>query len=74
MEKELSPITEASVKVTVDGVDELSESEGSGPINALDSALRKALYRFYPSLKDMKLVDYKVRVINPRKARPPRCG
>ncbi|HJW87731.1 MAG TPA: citramalate synthase [Candidatus Brocadiaceae bacterium] len=62
-----SPITEASVKVTVDGVDELTESEGSGPINALDSALRKALYRFYPSLKDMKLVDYKVRVINPRK-------
>lgn len=61
------PITEASVKVTVDGVDELTESEGSGPINALDSALRKALYRFYPSLKDMKLVDYKVRVINPRK-------
>ena len=36
-------------------------------MNALDSALRKALERFYPSLKDMKLVDYKVRVINPRK-------
>ncbi|GAB62876.1 MAG: citramalate synthase [Candidatus Jettenia sp.] len=61
------PITEATVKVEVDGIQELSASEGEGPVNALDSALRKALERFYPSLKDMKLVDYKVRVINPRK-------
>ena len=61
------PVTEATVKVKVDGVQELSASEGAGPVNALDSALRKALERFYPSLKDMKLVDYKVRVINPRK-------
>ncbi|TLD43469.1 MAG: (R)-citramalate synthase [Candidatus Jettenia ecosi] len=61
------PITEATVKVEVDGIQELSASEGEGPVNALDSALRKALDRFYPSLKDMKLVDYKVRVINPRK-------
>ncbi len=60
------PITEATVKVKVSGVQELSASEGSGPVNALDSALRKALDRFYPSLKDMRLVDYKVRVINPR--------
>jgi len=60
------PVTEATVKVKVDGVQELSASEGAGPVNALDSALRKALERFYPSLKDMKLVDYKVRVINPR--------
>lgn len=61
------PITEATVKVEVDGIRELSASEGEGPVNALDAALRKALERFYPSLKDMKLVDYKVRVINPRK-------
>jgi len=61
------PVTEATVKVKVDGIQELSASEGAGPVNALDSALRKALERFYPSLKDMKLVDYKVRVINPRK-------
>ncbi len=60
------PVTEATVKVKVNGVQELSASEGGGPVNALDSALRKALDRFYPSLKDMKLVDYKVRVINPR--------
>lgn len=60
------PVTEATVKVKVKGIQELSASEGAGPVNALDSALRKALDRFYPSLKDMKLVDYKVRVINPR--------
>lgn len=60
------PMTEATVKVKVNNIQELSASEGSGPVNALDAALRKALERFYPSLKDMKLVDYKVRVINPR--------
>lgn len=60
------PVTEATVKVKVNDIQELSASEGYGPVNALDSALRKALERFYPSLKDMKLVDYKVRVINPR--------
>ncbi len=61
------PVTEATVKVRVDGIQELSASEGEGPVNALDSALRKALDRFYPTLRDMRLVDYKVRVINPRK-------
>lgn len=61
------PVTEATVKIKVNGVQELCASEGEGPVNALDTALRKALDRFYPSLKGMKLVDYKVRVINPRK-------
>lgn len=37
---------------------------GDGPVNAMDLALRKALTRFYPSLQNMKLVDYKVRVLN----------
>jgi 2-isopropylmalate synthase len=36
---------------------------GNGPVNALDNALRKALYRFYPKLKEVELLDYKVRVI-----------
>ena len=39
-------------------------AEGDGPVNALDTALRRALSRAYPSLADMHLVDYKVRVIN----------
>ncbi|HEU5118338.1 MAG TPA: alpha-isopropylmalate synthase regulatory domain-containing protein, partial [Isosphaeraceae bacterium] len=41
-------------------------SEGDGPVNALDGALRKALSPHFPSLADMHLVDYKVRVINAR--------
>ena len=60
--------TEASIKIKVGGKEELTASEGDGPVNALDSALRKALYRFYPSLSEMHLVDYKVRVINPKAA------
>ena len=41
-------------------------SEGDGPVNALDGALRKALERHYPRLREMQLVDYKVRVVNAR--------
>jgi len=59
------PITEATIKILVGGKEELSASEGDGPVNALDGALRKALNRFYPNLKEMHLADYKVRVINP---------
>mgnify|MGYP003906376003 CR=1 FL=1 len=39
-------------------------AEGDGPVNALDAALRKALQRQYPNLESMRLVDYKVRVVN----------
>jgi len=41
-------------------------AEGDGPVNALDAALRKALEPVYPPLRNMRLVDYKVRVVNPR--------
>ena len=61
-------ITEATVKLTVDGKTEHVVSEGDGPVNALDGALRKALEPFYPCLKDMSLIDYKVRVVNARAA------
>jgi 2-isopropylmalate synthase len=60
-----NPITEATIKVRVGDQEELCASEGDGPVNALDGAMRKALERFYPSLREMQLVDYKVRVINP---------
>ena len=63
-----APVTEATIKIKVGGKEELTASEGDGPVNALDSALRKALHRFYPSLREMHLVDYKVRVINPKAA------
>ncbi len=60
-----APITEATIKVRVGETEELCASEGDGPVNALDGALRKALEQFFPSLKEMHLTDYKVRVINP---------
>ncbi len=63
------PTTEATVKLLVhsdSGEDQLRHevAEGDGPVNALDAALRKALNGHFPSLNDMHLVDYKVRVIN----------
>ncbi len=57
-------VTEATVKLTVDGVTEHIVGEGDGPVNALDAALRKALKSFYPSIEEIHLIDYKVRVVN----------
>jgi 2-isopropylmalate synthase len=54
----------ALIKIKVDGIEEITAAEGDGPVNALDKALRKALTRFYPKLSDMKLIDFKVRVLN----------
>jgi 2-isopropylmalate synthase len=59
-------VTEATVKLKVGGSSEHVVAEGDGPINALDNALRKSLERFYPDIKDMQLIDYKVRVVNAR--------
>ncbi|GAB4141985.1 MAG: citramalate synthase [Planctomycetaceae bacterium] len=58
------PLTEATIKLIVKDRTEHVVAEGDGPVNALDSALRKALLPTYPNLADMHLVDYKVRVIN----------
>ncbi len=66
--KDGKSITRATVKIKVNGVEELTVSDGDGPVNALDGALRKALEKFYPSLADMHLIDFKVRVINPKEA------
>jgi 2-isopropylmalate synthase len=60
------PVTEATVKVRVGDVTMHTVSEGDGPVNALDGALRKALLPVYPRLAEMQLVDYKVRVVNAR--------
>jgi len=59
-------VSEATVMVRVDGRREHTAAEGDGPVNALDNALRKALEKFYPDLKEMQLTDYKVRVLNER--------
>ena len=54
----------ATVKLRVAGEIQHVVSEGDGPVNALDAAIRKALQDAYPSLESMRLVDYKVRVVN----------
>jgi 2-isopropylmalate synthase len=57
--------SEATIKVMApDGEVEHTAADGDGPVNALDSALRKALERFYPSLQEVRLTDYKVRVLD----------
>jgi 2-isopropylmalate synthase len=56
-------ISEAMVKVKVGGEIMHMAAEGDGPVNALDMALRKALCQFYPELEQVKLVDYKVRIL-----------
>ena len=55
---------EATIKLSANGEKVYTVAEGDGPVNALDAALRAALIRFYPRLAQMKLVDYKVRIID----------
>jgi 2-isopropylmalate synthase len=62
---ELVNVSEATVKVEVGGRVILTVGEGNGPVNALDGALREALVPIYPTLRDMRLVDYKVRILTP---------
>ncbi len=57
-------VSEATIKVVVDGIEEHTAAEGNGPVNALDSALRKALEPFYKELGDMHLSDFKVRILD----------
>lgn len=54
----------AIIKIKVGDSAEITAAEGDGPVNALDKALRKALEVFYPQLKNMHLIDYKVRVLD----------
>jgi 2-isopropylmalate synthase len=59
-------IVEATVKLRVGEMEELTVGEGDGPVNALDVALKKGLSVFYPIIKAVKLTDYKVRILNPK--------
>lgn len=61
---ELVTVSEATVKLNVDGETLFSVAEGNGPVNALDHALRKDLGRFQSYLDDLRLVDFKVRILN----------
>ena len=61
-------LAEAMVKLDVDGDIAHTAAEGNGPVNALDLALRKALLPLYPALRDIQLVDYKVRILDSQHA------
>jgi 2-isopropylmalate synthase len=60
--------TEATIKIWVDGQRYVRVAEGNGPVNALDAALRAAIGERYPHLRDIKLVNYKVRILDEWKA------
>ena len=61
---ELITLSEATVHVNVAGETHMTVAEGNGPVNALDHALRKALSKHYSTVNAIKLIDYKVRIIN----------
>ena len=61
---EETSVAEAVVKTIIDGKRIMSVGEGNGPINALDTALRKDLGKFQDLIEDLELVDYKVRILN----------
>jgi 2-isopropylmalate synthase len=66
--KDEACLSEATVKVRVKDEIEQTVAEGDGPVNALDTALRKALIRFYPEIAKVVLTDFKVRILDPEEA------
>ncbi len=58
------PLSEATIMVRVGEQIEHTAAVGNGPVNALDNAIRKALEKFYPELKEVKLLDFKVRILS----------
>jgi len=65
--KDAKNVDQAVLKVKVGDEIEHIAADGDGPVNALDKALRKALLHFYPKIKNIKLVDYKVRVLEEKR-------
>ncbi|TDH35902.1 citramalate synthase [Pseudohoeflea suaedae] len=61
---ELRTVSEAVVKIMVDGAEHMSVAEGHGPVNALDIAMRKDLGAYQAEIADLELADYKVRILN----------
>ena len=57
--------SEATLVITVQGERKLIASEGNGPVDAMSNAVRQALVAFYPELREVRLSDYKVRVLTP---------
>jgi 2-isopropylmalate synthase len=63
-EEQVPPLSEATIMVRVGNRVEHTAAVGHGPVNALDHAIRKALEKFYPEMKEVKLLDYKVRILS----------
>jgi len=63
---ELITLSEATIKAEIEGERLMAVAEGNGPVSALDAALRKVLTPRYPTLAEMRLVDYKVRILDPQ--------
>jgi 2-isopropylmalate synthase len=63
---ELITLSEATIKLEVGGEPMMTVAEGNGPVNALDTALRKALIPVFPELEAIRLTDYKVRILTPQ--------
>jgi 2-isopropylmalate synthase len=63
---DLITLSEATIKVEVGGETLMTVAEGNGPVNALDTALRKALIPVFPELEPIRLTDYKVRILSPQ--------
>ncbi|MNZ66789.1 putative alpha-isopropylmalate/homocitrate synthase family transferase [compost metagenome] len=61
-------VSEAFVKLNIDGNSIYTAAEGNGPVNALDNALRKALISYFPRIANIHLSDYKVRVLDEKDA------
>lgn len=62
---ELITLSEATVKMDVGDTHHMAVAEGNGPVNALDRALRTVLSPFYPEVNEIRLIDYKVRILTP---------
>ncbi|MCB1883065.1 MAG: citramalate synthase [Geminicoccaceae bacterium] len=62
---DLVTLSEATIKLKVEGQSYFTVADGNGPVNALDHALRQALIPRYPALEVMELIDYKVRIVSP---------
>ncbi len=65
---DLVTMSQAVIKISAGGRSEMEVAEGNGPVNALDAALRKALLPIYPELEEVRLVDFKVRILTPQQA------
>ena len=64
--EEVEPISEVTLTIKVGSKTTTTSAKGNGPVNAMDNALREALLPFYPQLAEMKLTDFKVRVLTTR--------